>query len=115
MIMAQGPGGALLSPGIGIGASSHRSVSGIAPGRYTLDLNHARTQVDIDSSGNMHSVSGAQPGRYSLIAIDDGSELAYQEAGIIQPYLAGGIVVDLPLADKSDLKVPVQTRRGYSN
>jgi hypothetical protein len=66
-----------------------------------------RDQSDADGS---FSLTGVQPGRYTLIAIDDGRELAYKNEQLIKPYLSSGLSVTIPLKSNEPLKVPVQTR-----
>lgn len=62
-----------------------------------------------DSDGTFE-LQGAHPGRYTLIAIDDGSDLAYQEPGALALYLAGGQAIDVPLADGAPAQANVQKR-----
>ncbi len=75
------------------------------------DPSHAgdipRDQSDSDGSFTLPS---AAPGRYTLIAIDDGRDLAYQEPSVIKPYLANGQTVDVPLPRDAVVKVSVQPR-----
>ncbi len=66
-----------------------------------------RDQSDSDGTFGLRS---AHPGRYTLIAIDDGSDLAYQEPGALKPYLAAGKTVDVPLAADAKLEADVQKR-----
>ncbi len=66
-----------------------------------------RDQSDSDGSFTLQS---APPGRYTLIAIDDGRDLAYQEPSVIRPYLTNGQTVDVPLPRDAVVKVNVQPR-----
>lgn len=67
-----------------------------------------RDQSDGDGS---FSLANVLPGRYTLVAIDDGHNLAYKDEKIIKPYLEGGLSITVPLRSNDALKVPVQTRR----
>ncbi len=62
-----------------------------------------------DSDGTF-SLQGAHPGRYAAIAIDDGADLAYQEAGVLKPYLHAAETVNVPLAKDVMLRLEVQKR-----
>jgi len=66
-----------------------------------------RDQSDSDGTFTLPS---ARPGRYTLIAIDDGQDLAYQEAAVMKPYLAQAQTVDVPLPSDAVVKVNVQPR-----
>jgi hypothetical protein len=48
---------------------------------------------------------------YTLIAIDNGRGLAYADPAVIAPYLQGGRVLDLPLANDATVQVEVQSRK----
>ena len=50
-------------------------------------------------------------GNYTLVAIDDGRNLPYNEPGALTPYLANGQSVTLPLEKDSPVEVEVQTRK----
>jgi len=63
-----------------------------------------------DSDGTF-TLAELPPGRYTIVAVQDGRNLAYAEPGVITPYLAGGQVVDVPLAKDSKLEIQVQPRR----
>jgi carboxypeptidase family protein len=67
-----------------------------------------RDQSDSDGTFTLQLTP---PGRYTLIAIDDGRDLAYREASVITPYLQQGQIVDLPLPRDVKLKINVQHRR----
>lgn len=63
-----------------------------------------------DSDGTF-TLNWALPGRYTLIAIDNGRGLAYADPAVIAPYLQGGRVLDLPLANDATVQVEVQSRK----
>jgi hypothetical protein len=65
-----------------------------------------RDQSDSDGS---FTLKGVVPGNYTLVAIEDGSNLLYKTAGVMKPYLAGGVPITVPLASADPLKVPVQS------
>lgn len=76
------------------------------------DLNRSliirRDQSDSDGTFTLPEIS---PGRYTLLAIDDGSDLAYQDPAVIRPYLAEGQVIDIPAEDNAPVKVKVIARK----
>lgn len=67
-----------------------------------------RDQSDSDGTFTLPEIV---PGRYTLLAVDDGRDLAYQDPAVIKPYLAGGQVIDMPLANDAPVKVNVVVRR----
>jgi hypothetical protein len=67
-----------------------------------------RDQSDSDGTFTLYQVP---PGRYTLVAIQDGRNLAFAEAGIIAPYLPQGQVIDVPLAKDAKVELEVQARR----
>jgi hypothetical protein len=75
------------------------------------DSNHGgyipRDQSDSDGTFTLNLV---EPGRYTLVAIDDGRDLAYQDAAAVKPYLEQGQVIDVPLRGDANMKVSVQHR-----
>lgn len=75
------------------------------PARWSLIR---RDQSDSDGTFSLLDVA---PGRYTLIAVDDGSDLAYAEAGVLEPYLKNGKIVDVPLSRNSRLTVNVVGRQ----
>lgn len=66
-----------------------------------------RDQSDSDGTFTLPNVL---PGRYTLVAIDNGRDLAYQDPAVIAKYLPQGQAVDVPLKSPSPLTTPVQTR-----
>ncbi len=66
-----------------------------------------RDQSDSDGTFTLPEVV---PGRYTLLAIDDGSDLAYQDPAVMKPYLPGGQGIDMPLATDAPVKVNVIPR-----
>jgi hypothetical protein len=67
-----------------------------------------RDQSDSDGTFTLPQVV---PGRYTLLGIDDGRDLAYQDPSVMKPYLAGGQVIDIPLPNEELVKVNVVGRR----
>ncbi len=76
------------------------------------DLDHSalirRDQSDSDGSFNLPDIV---PGRYTLLAIDDGRDLAYQDPAVIKPYLAQGKQIEAPLKDSLKIEIPVIGRQ----
>jgi hypothetical protein len=66
-----------------------------------------RDQSDSDGTFTLPEVL---PGRYTLVAIDNGRDLAYQDPAVMAKYLAQGQSVEVPLKSQSRLTVPVETR-----
>ncbi|MBV9612379.1 MAG: carboxypeptidase regulatory-like domain-containing protein [Acidobacteriaceae bacterium] len=66
-----------------------------------------RDQSDSDGTFTLNDVA---PGRFTLLAIDDGEGLEYQDPAVIRRYLAGGQVLNLPLKTDSKATVKVQRR-----
>ena len=75
--------------------------------RERLDLIR-RDQSDSDGT---FTLIDAAPGRYTLVAIDNGRNLEYQNADVMKPYLRNGQTVDVPVGNGAPLKVTVQQRR----
>jgi protocatechuate 3,4-dioxygenase beta subunit len=67
-----------------------------------------RDQSDADGSFTLARIA---PGRYTLVAIDDGRQLAYKTESVIKPYLGQGLAVTIPLPSNAPLQVPVQARK----
>ena len=67
-----------------------------------------RDQSDADGSFTLARIA---PGRYTLVAIDDGHDLAYKTQSVIKPYLAGGLVVTIPQTSSTPLQVTIQSRK----
>jgi hypothetical protein len=67
-----------------------------------------RDQSDSDGTFTLPEIV---PGRYTLLAIDDGRELAYQDPDVIKPYLPGGQLIEFPLKSDAPVKVKVVSRR----
>ena len=63
-----------------------------------------------DSDGTF-SLPNAAPGRYTIVAIDNGRDLAYAEAGVLDPYLNNGRALDVPVAGGPKIQVEVLSRR----
>jgi hypothetical protein len=66
-----------------------------------------RDQSDSDGSFTLPNVL---PGRYTLLAIDNGKELAYRDPAVIQPYFAQSTPLEFPRRDNSPVKVNVIAR-----
>jgi hypothetical protein len=67
-----------------------------------------RDQSDSDGTFTLNEVL---PGQYTVIAIDDGRELEYQNSSVIRPYLSQGQPVEAPVGNGTAIKVNVQDRR----
>jgi hypothetical protein len=106
-----------------VAAKGLTRVNGIAikdekpfPGAMVLLLPHdtkqgAYVRRDQSDSDGTFTLTPAPPGRYSLVAIDDGRNLAYRDASVIKPYLEQAPIVDLPPGTDAHLRVNVQHRR----
>lgn len=66
-----------------------------------------RDQSDSDGTFTLPFVP---PGEYTLLAIDDGRELAYADPAVIKPYLSRGQNIKVPLSGSSPVKVSVVAR-----
>jgi hypothetical protein len=67
-----------------------------------------RDQSDADGSFSLGEV---QPGRYTVVAIEDGRDVAYKDSKVIRGYLAGGVKVVVPMKEGQELRVLVQGRK----
>lgn len=67
-----------------------------------------RDQSDSDGTFTLPDVP---PGGYTLLAIDNGHDLLYQDYSVMKPYLSHGQDVNAPLASGTPLKVTVQPRQ----
>jgi hypothetical protein len=67
-----------------------------------------RDQSDSDGTFTLPEIV---PGRYTLLAIDDGRELAYHDPDAIKPYLSGGQLVEFPRKSDAPVKVNVVSRQ----
>ncbi|MBV9762445.1 MAG: carboxypeptidase regulatory-like domain-containing protein [Acidobacteriaceae bacterium] len=67
-----------------------------------------RDQSDSDGTFTLPEVA---PGRYTLVAINDGGDLEYEQASVIAPYLKGGRTMLTPVTGDSRIKVNVLERR----
>ncbi len=67
-----------------------------------------RDQSDSDGTFTLQNVP---PGRYTLVAIDNGHDLAYAEPGVINPYLSNAQVIDVPVAKDAHPTAKVQHRQ----
>jgi hypothetical protein len=72
------------------------------------DMSHslliARDQSDSDGTFTLRDI---HPGRYTLVAIDDGRDLAYQDPAVMKAYLGAGSVLEFPLRSDNPVKVTV--------
>jgi hypothetical protein len=66
-----------------------------------------RDQSDGDGTFTLPDVL---PGHYTLIAIDNGRDLAYQDRAVISKYLVKGTTVNVTAKSQDGLSVPVQQR-----
>ncbi len=57
-----------------------------------------------DSDGTF-AIAGLAPGRYTLMAINDGRDLAYMDPAVIAPYLQRAQVVDIPMKETAHIEV----------
>lgn len=96
----------------GIALKDGKPISGAMILLLPQDLNRSllirRDQSDSDGTFTLPEIG---PGRYTLLAIDDGRDLAYQDPAVIRPYLAEGQVVDIPMNSDVPVKVRVVERR----
>ena len=67
-----------------------------------------RDQSDSDGTFTLPTVL---PGDYTVVAIDDGRDLAYAEPEAIDPYLKGGQAIKVPAALNSPLRLEVVARQ----
>jgi Carboxypeptidase regulatory-like domain len=67
-----------------------------------------RDQSDSDGTFTLPNIA---PGSYTLVAIDDGSDLAYADAAVIQPYLAAGRSISIPAPGNGPVKIDLSARR----
>ncbi len=97
-----------LTPINGIAIKDEKPVAGAMVLLLPQDLNRTdlirRDQSDSDGTFTLPDVA---PGRYTAIAIDDGSNLEYQEPSVIKPYLNLGQAVNVSGQNDSKLKVNV--------
>ncbi len=70
-----------------------------------------RDQSDSDGTFTLPDVP---PGHYTLLAIDDGRDLLYQDASVMKPYLSQGRDLSVPLPNGSPVKVEVLVRQASS-
>ncbi|MBV8551042.1 MAG: carboxypeptidase regulatory-like domain-containing protein [Acidobacteriaceae bacterium] len=63
-----------------------------------------------DSDGTF-TLSDIPPGRYTLLAIDDGTDLAYQNPDVMKPYLVRGQSITVPSQIEIPAKVDVLPRQ----
>jgi hypothetical protein len=67
-----------------------------------------RDQSDFDGSFHLTNI---MPGEYTLLAIDDGRDLAYKHEALIKPYLPSGVPLKIPREERKPLRVDVQHRK----
>lgn len=117
------PSGASVQLSVVVGKGVHTKLDGIAlkdgkpiSGAMILllpqDLNRSllirRDQSDSDGTFTLPEIG---PGRYTLLGIENGRDLAYEEPAVIKPYLSSGQVIDIPLKDDAPVRVNVVARR----
>ncbi len=66
-----------------------------------------RDQSDSDGTFTLPDVP---PGKYRVLAIDNGHGLAYEEAGVMKPYLSSAQAITVIAGKQAALQVRVQTR-----
>ncbi len=95
----------------GIALKDGKPTSGAMILLLPQDLNRSllirRDQSDSDGTFTLPEVV---PGRYTLLAIDDGTDLAYQDPAVMKPYLAEGQIIDIPMNSDAAVKVRVIPR-----
>jgi Carboxypeptidase regulatory-like domain len=74
------------------------------------DGNSDAIRRDQSDSDGTFTLTDVLPGRYTLVAIDNGRDLAYQDPTVMAKYLPQGQLVEVPLKGQSRLTVAVQTR-----
>lgn len=79
----------------------------VLPADSKADPYVGRDQSDSDGT---FSVLNVPDGRYELLAIDDGSDLAYRDPAVMAPYRGRGQIISVPAANRSKLKVQVLSR-----
>ncbi len=96
----------------GIALKDNKPCAGAMVLLIPTDLNRMdfvrRDQSDSDGT---FTLSDVPPGQYSVLAIDDGRDLAYEEPSIIGPYLSQGQRVTIPLPSSSPIKIQTIPRR----
>lgn len=96
----------------GIAVKGDKPVPGamvlLLPEDFTRTELIRRDQSDSDGTFTLPDVT---PGRYTLVAIDDGRDLRYQDASVMKPYLSQGRQLTAPLANKGAVTVEVLARQ----
>lgn len=96
----------------GVALKDGKPISGAMILLLPQDLNRSllirRDQSDSDGTFTLPEIG---PGRYTLLGIDNGRDLAYEDPAVIKPYLASGQVIDIPLTNDAPVKVNVIPRR----
>jgi hypothetical protein len=93
----------------GIALRDGKGVGGAMIVLVPQDLEHnvalaRRDQSDSDGTFSLYAVPA---GKYTVLAIENGWDLEWQDRDVITPYLKNGTVVEVG-ADKANLKVTVQ-------
>ena len=96
----------------GVAIKDKKPVAGVAVLLVPPDLNHGRHVVAYQSDSDGTFTFSAVPfGHYTLVAIDNGRNLLFNEPGVVAPYLAKGLPLTVPLAKDGPVEVEVQTRK----
>jgi len=94
----------------GTALKKDKPVSGVMIVLAPLDLrsNPGLFRRDQSDSDGTFSLNAVVPGRYTLMAIEDGWDLEWDDPDVLKKYLAGGERVEIAPHQQSDTKVNVQ-------
>jgi len=94
----------------GTALKKDKPVSGVMIVLAPLDLrsNPGLFRRDQSDSDGTFSLNAVVPGRYTLMAIEDGWDLEWDDPDVLKKYLAGGESVEIAPHQQSDTKVNVQ-------
>jgi len=94
----------------GTALKKDKPASGVMIVLAPLDLrsNPALFRRDQSDSDGTFSLNAIVPGRYTLMAIEDGWDLEWDDPDVLKKYLAGGESVEIAPHQQSDIKVNVQ-------
>ena len=94
----------------GTALKKEKPASGVMIVLAPLDLrsNPALFRRDQSDSDGTFSLNAVVPGRYTLMAIEDGWDLEWDDPDVLKTYLAGGESVEIAANQKSEIKVSVQ-------
>jgi len=94
----------------GVALNKDKPASGVMIVLAPLDLksNPALFRRDQSDSDGSFALNVVVPGRYTLMAIEDGWDLEWGDAAVLQKYVAGGESLLIAPNEKIDVKVKVQ-------